>query len=56
MSDARFQELIARARKAWRKACQYDHIPATSLFVAFSTRNPHAERYNELMLALNRAR
>lgn len=29
-------------REAWRKACEFDNIPADSMFVVFSDSNPYA--------------
>ena len=36
----------------WRKACEYDNIPADSKFCVFSDNNPWARKYNFGMLAM----
>lgn len=36
-------------KRQWLRAGKFDRIPADSMFVVLSDRNPHATKYNTLM-------
>ena len=39
----------------WNKACEFDRIEPSSLFVVFSTDNPWAKKHNTLVLLRQQA-
>jgi hypothetical protein len=40
---------LAKARRAWKAACQHDGIPMNSTFAEFSDNNPFIAEYSREM-------
>ena len=43
------EELKAKIKEAWRKACEYDAIDEDEMFVCFSPDNPFLPEHDRLM-------
>jgi len=42
----------AKMRELWNSACEWERVPADSMFVEFSPLNPYMEKYNRIVMIL----
>ena len=52
MTPSYINDYKAKMRELWNQACEWERIPADSMFVAFSPLNPYMEKYNRIVMIL----